>query len=504
MERSEAEAIYDQGREVVVAVLLRMDEQIQRLEQRVVRQDERIAQLERRLNRSSRNSSKPPSTDAPSSVPRRSKDPSGRKPGAQSGHQGHGRELLPACAVDEVIEHWPEECGCGHVFRETELRPDGEPARHQVEELPVLTVKVLEHRVQRLRCPECGECARAELPDEVAASAFGPRLQAALVALSVRNRISRRDVVELGEELFGARLSTGSVDAMLARASEALADPYEDLLARVRAAGALNADETGWRTAGERRALWGLFTNRHAFFQVAPDRHEDHAKRLLAGTQAVVTSDRWWAYRNLPLRRRRQLCWSHLQRDFAAHAEGLAARKSSASTASSSPEESSLPGRPSRTRMTDANCSAPSLSYGAPTSQSSAVTPPNAPATSAAAAWRATSSRPGQRSGRSPNTTACSRRTTTPSAPCAARSSTASSPSEPNPITASGASSDSSQPTPPAASKTNPSSTISPNSSPPTHAENHSHSSPNPQPTERLQEPRHLQVFWDCAPKLEM
>ncbi|HEV7808939.1 MAG TPA: hypothetical protein VGO80_24255 [Solirubrobacteraceae bacterium] len=40
MERAEAEAIYEQGREVVVAVLLRMDEQIQRLEKRVAAQDE--------------------------------------------------------------------------------------------------------------------------------------------------------------------------------------------------------------------------------------------------------------------------------------------------------------------------------------------------------------------------------------------------------------------------------------------------------------------------------
>ena len=165
-----------------------------------------------------------------------------------------------------------------------------------------------------------------QLGRELTASSFGPRLQAALVALSVRNRISRRDVVELGEELFGARLSTGSVDAILARASEALAEPYEDLLCQVRYSGAINADETGWRTAGERRALWGLFTSRHAFFQVARDRHEDHAKSLLADTQAVVTSDRWWAYRNLPMCRR-QLCWSHLQRDFAAHADGLAAEK---------------------------------------------------------------------------------------------------------------------------------------------------------------------------------
>jgi transposase len=70
----------------------------------------------------------------------------------------------------------------------------------------------------------------------------------------------------------------------------------------------------------------GLFTSRHAFFQVAASRHEDHAKALLEGTSAVVTSDRWWAYRSLPISCR-QLCWAHLKRDFAAHAEGLAAER---------------------------------------------------------------------------------------------------------------------------------------------------------------------------------
>jgi len=326
VDRVEAEAIYDAGREVVVEVLLRMDEQIRRLEERVARQDERIAQLERKLNRDSRNSSAPPSSDAPSRAPRRGKDRSGRKRGGQPGHEGHGRDLLPACAVDQVIEHWPKRCPCGHVFCDEERRAAGEPARHQVEELPQMTARVIEHRAQRVRCPECGARAHAALPAEVASSAFGPRLQAAVAALSVRNRVSRRDVVELAEELFAARISTGTVEAILARASEALAEPHEDLLTRVRGARALNVDETGWRTAGERRALWGAFSKRHAFFAVAPDRHEDHVKGLLADTGAVVTSDRWWAYAHLPLARR-QLCWAHLKRDFAAHAEGLAAEK---------------------------------------------------------------------------------------------------------------------------------------------------------------------------------
>jgi len=326
VERSEAEAIYDAGREAVVEVLLRMDRQIQQLGERVARQDERIAQLERRLNRNSRNSSAPPSSDPPTGTPKGGKDSSGRKRGGQPGHEGSGRELLPACAVEEIIEHWPARCGCGHVFSGDERRSVGEPARHQIEELPAMTVKVIEHRAQRVRCPECGGRARGELPNEVTSSVFGPRLQAAVAVLSVRNRVSRRDVVELAEELFSARISTGTVEAILARASEALAEPYEDLLAHVRDARALNVDETGWRTAGERRALWGAFTERHALFAVAPDRHEDHAKRLLAHTTAIVTSDRWWAYAHLPLARR-QLCWAHLKRDFAAHAEGLAAEQ---------------------------------------------------------------------------------------------------------------------------------------------------------------------------------
>jgi transposase len=72
--------------------------------------------------------------------------------------------------------------------------------------------------------------------------------------------------------------------------------------------------------------LWGAFTDRHAIVRIAPDRHEDHAKDLLGQTNAIVTSDRWWAYSHLPVRRR-QVCWAHLQRDFQAHAEGLGAEK---------------------------------------------------------------------------------------------------------------------------------------------------------------------------------
>lgn len=333
MQRGEAEAIYDRGRDVVVEVLLalsaqnaRLEAQVEKLTARVARQDERIAQLERSAKRSSRNSSQPPSSDPPGGAPKRSKDSSGRKQGGQAGHEGKGRPLLPAWAVDEVVEHWPTGCGCGHVFADGDRLGAGQPARHQVEELPVMAVTVTEHQCQRVRCPVCAATVTGVLPAEVAASAFGPRLQAAIVTLSVRNRISRRDVVELCEQLFASRISTGTIDKILTTAGDALSDPYADLLDQVRRAGALNVDETGWRLKGAQRALWGAFTERHAVFAIAPNRHEDHARDLLADSTAIVTSDRWWAYGHLPLKRR-QICWSHLQRDFAMHADGLAAEK---------------------------------------------------------------------------------------------------------------------------------------------------------------------------------
>jgi transposase len=75
MERAEAEAIYEQGREAVVAVLLALSARIAELAQRLTRQEERIAELEQRLARNSRNSSLPPSADPPGAPARKRAHP---------------------------------------------------------------------------------------------------------------------------------------------------------------------------------------------------------------------------------------------------------------------------------------------------------------------------------------------------------------------------------------------------------------------------------------------
>jgi transposase len=324
VERAEAEAILDGDRETVVGLLLRLDELIGVNE----RLEARVAELERRLNRSSRNSSLPPSRDPPSAPKRPRWKGSGRMRGGQPGHEGRNRRLLPPEQVDEVVDHWPERCrSCAHVFAEPELVDAVEPWRRQVAELPPIAVRVTERRLHGVSCPECATATRAEPPRELPRSAFGPRLQAAVVTLAVRNRVSRRDTTELARELFGVELSTGSVDAIIQRAGDALAGPYTELEQRIKTAAAVNIDETGWKTCGGNRTLWGALTGRTAVFRIAAGRHAFEARTLLGERFAgIVCSDRWRGYDYLDPTQR-QLCWAHLLRDFTAHSEGMAEQR---------------------------------------------------------------------------------------------------------------------------------------------------------------------------------
>src|SRR5918996_1121291 len=321
MERAEAEAILDGDRESAVALLLRVGALIEANE----RLEARVAELERRLQRSSRNSSLPPSQDPPSAPPRPRWPGSGRTRGGQPGHEGRYRRLLPPERVDEVVEHWPQRCRrCAHVFAGQELVDAAEPRRHQLAELPPIAVRVSEHRLHAVRCPACASRTRAELSREVPRSAFGPRLQAAVVTLAVRNRVSRRDTTELARELFGVAISTGSVDAIVQRTGEALAAPHTRLEQELKSAPVVNIDETGWKTAGGNRTLWGALSGRAAVFRIAAGRHGFEARTLLGERFAgIVCSDRWRGYDYLEPTQR-QLCWAHLARDFTAHSEGLA------------------------------------------------------------------------------------------------------------------------------------------------------------------------------------
>jgi len=144
-----------------------------------------MATLRERVNRNSHHSSRPPSSDG-REVPRKlRRTRGGRKPcvititrgkrGAQEGHKGTSRKLVPVERVKEVYDVKPDVCcRCGHKL----AGEAPEPYRHQVTEIPPLVAEVTEYRLHTLTCPRCGAEARAQLPPGVPQGVFGPRLQA--------------------------------------------------------------------------------------------------------------------------------------------------------------------------------------------------------------------------------------------------------------------------------------------------------------------------------------
>src|ERR1035441_7584862 len=95
------------------------DKQIADAEKQIADAEKQIADLERQLagrKKNSTNSSKPPSSDglAGEQRPRGRKHKSKRKPGAQPGHPGHHRPLVPSAAASAIEVLLPQQCEhCG-------------------------------------------------------------------------------------------------------------------------------------------------------------------------------------------------------------------------------------------------------------------------------------------------------------------------------------------------------------------------------------------------------
>jgi transposase len=194
--------------------------------------------------------------------------------------------------------------------------PVGEPVCHQVWELPAVVCVVTEHQRLRRRCRCCGKVTLAGVAVGTPAGAFGPNLCATVVGLCAH--MSREQVARFVCDTFGCPITAASVEAICKRASHALVGAYDQLADAVREQPVVHADETGWRWPDQRRWAWLACSEKIAVYHLTDSRAARVAKQLLGEDfTGIVVSDRYAGY-NWIVPAQRQVCWSHLSRDFQA------------------------------------------------------------------------------------------------------------------------------------------------------------------------------------------
>jgi transposase len=132
--------------------------------------------------------------------------------------------------------------------------------------------------------------------------------------------LSRRAIVTVLGDMFGARIATGSVEKILKDASASLKEPWEAVKRAVQSGDVAHADETSWRKAGQRMWLWTALSATAACFAIDPTRARKVARDLLGDFDGILITDRYSVYAMLDPEHR-QICLAHLARNFQAYAE---------------------------------------------------------------------------------------------------------------------------------------------------------------------------------------
>jgi transposase len=283
--------------------------QIAKLTKQVVTLTEQVA----KLSKNSSNSSKPPSSDIVQ--PPKPSSPKGpRRQGGQPGHKGVTRPSFGPDQIDRVEELHP--AGCPRC-EDGPLQPTGEVKIHQVAELRENPLQVTEYRLHGCRCATCGEVVWATLPPGVIeGQLFGPRLQALIGYMKGALHASYSGLEDLCRDVLGLNVARSHLCNVIARVSEALAEPYEELREHIPTEPVLNIDESGWKDKGLKYWIWVFCTSLVSFFCIAKSRGSKVLQDVLGKTyHGTIVSDFFSAYVKYA-NRLQQFCLAHLIRDI--------------------------------------------------------------------------------------------------------------------------------------------------------------------------------------------
>ena len=287
--------------------------EIPRLEARLLELETKLRDLEDKLE------PPPPKRPHEPQPPAPAKVPTGKTRGAQPGHPPQLKKFLPSERVKAVVDHVPACCAaCDEPLSAVPNGP--EPKRFQVAELPVIPAEITEHRGHSRTCP-CGHTTCAPIPSDIRAHSVGPRLTATVAYLAGSFGLSKRNLEEVVEGLFGVPIALGTISNLEAEVSAALEPAYREARRAVAEAPVKNVDETGWKQSGLKRWLWAAATETAAVFLIHPRRNLDALTLLLGKLAGVLVSDRWKVYDGWD-GECRQLCWAHVRRNWEKRIEG--------------------------------------------------------------------------------------------------------------------------------------------------------------------------------------
>jgi transposase len=210
-----------------------------------------VKQLERRLSKDSHNSHLPPSSDrfVRQKKTKSLRKPSGKKPGAQTGHEGN--TLAQVSEPDQVIVHAVETCTCcQHDLRA--VLPQW-IQRRQVLDIPPKRLVIIEHQVEHKVCPSCQAITAATFPEDVLAPVqYGPAFGAIGVYLTQQQLLPYARACETIHDLIGPSMTVGTLKRLTQRCALHLKPIEEQIKAHLQQAPVLHQDETGLYVMGKR------------------------------------------------------------------------------------------------------------------------------------------------------------------------------------------------------------------------------------------------------------
>ncbi|MCP4489311.1 MAG: IS66 family transposase [Gammaproteobacteria bacterium] len=260
-----------------------------------------------RPGKTSRTSSKPPSTDKKER--RKQSKPGGAKPG----HEGHSRSLHEN--PDEIVDHRPETCPLCNGSLDSDL-PGEVIGKYDEIEVPPITPFVRRHRRLCVTCPHCCTQVEAPVPDAAKGSPFGPRLHGLAVYLKTFQAISFVRLERMFADLFGLKISQGALANMLKRSHVPFAVGKVNILEDLRRADTVASDETGIRIEGLNGYHWVFMSDRAVVHEVQLSRAAQVVRDVMGQHRPKLwLSDGYSAQQGHG--EYHQTCLAHLARDIA-------------------------------------------------------------------------------------------------------------------------------------------------------------------------------------------